>query len=304
MKTISIIIPNFNNAKWLPICLDSCLQQEGNFKKEIIIVDDHSNDDSWSILTDYKKEFPNEVFVYKNPNKGGNSARNYGFSKSSGEFIQWLDSDDSLLPMKLNTQSNYFENYPEVDMVYSDWQMDFYEDGKFSHSEIKRNQNEPDYLTYLLRNNWQANSAYLIRRELAIELSEIGLWSLTTKVGQDREYFTQAAIIGARIDFVPGVFSIYNRWSTNTISNAMDFRSNLIQNLELNQRFLSSIVGTSLLHKKQYISILNAELLNALFYFPLLKLPRHFFPWELNIKHWHWKKVFLSPLLYVWHIFR
>ena len=101
-KTIvSIIIPNYNNVKWLGDCLESCLLQKGEFKLEIIVVDDQSTDESWGILQNYQSEYPLQVFIYKNPEKGGNQARQYGFSKSNGNYIQWLDSDDQLLEGKL-----------------------------------------------------------------------------------------------------------------------------------------------------------------------------------------------------------
>ena len=69
---VSVIIPNYNNAQWLEECIESCLDQVP-FLKEIIVVDDFSNDESWSILEKFKLANPSIVKIYRNKNKGGNT---------------------------------------------------------------------------------------------------------------------------------------------------------------------------------------------------------------------------------------
>lgn len=97
MTKISVIIPNYNNGRFLTECVESVLRQK-QIEKEIIIVDDGSTDDSISIiktlLNKYKDE--NIRFVCQN-NLNAAIARNKGLELASGEYVIFLDSDDILL---------------------------------------------------------------------------------------------------------------------------------------------------------------------------------------------------------------
>jgi glycosyltransferase involved in cell wall biosynthesis len=90
---ISVIINNYNYAPFLRSCVDSCLHQEYH-KREIIVVDDGSNDDSREIIDSYGTQVSS---IFK-PNGGQASALNSGFILSSGDVVVFLDSDDVLLP--------------------------------------------------------------------------------------------------------------------------------------------------------------------------------------------------------------
>lgn len=96
---VSILIPNFNKATCLKNTLNSILVQTYLYW-ECIIVDDHSIDDSWNILEEYAK-IDSRFKIHKRPYhlaKGGNVCRNYAYTKASGKFIIFFDSDDLLYP--------------------------------------------------------------------------------------------------------------------------------------------------------------------------------------------------------------
>ena len=304
-KLISVIIPNFNNARWLPKCIDSCLAQQGDFTIEIIVVDDQSTDDSWKMLTEYKERFPNQIFIYKNPVKGGNNARNFGFSKSNGDYIQWLDSDDFILPDKFQLQASFLASHRDADIVYSDWRMDFYnEDALIEKKEIQEQKNE-DFLYKLLHNEWLPPLSYLLRRDVALKLDLLKAWNPNTQIGQDREYFTMAAIIGANFNYVGGLFSVYNRWSTSTVSNLMDDEKRSEEVIKLNNRFYRQIgESKTIKNKRKYLNVLNAELLRILFYHPGLSIQRRFNFWQISPSRLHWKQRFTIPYLYLLHLIR
>ncbi len=138
MSSISVIIPAFNNTKWLPLTLNSCLAQKDHLK-EIIVVDDYSTDDTWGVLHEYQAKYPQTIKIFKNRSKGGNNARNYGFSLSTGEFIQWLDADDQITEGKFAAQLKLFEFDDSVDIVYSDWKLVTYNtSGNVIREEIKK----------------------------------------------------------------------------------------------------------------------------------------------------------------------
>lgn len=106
---VSVLIPVYNASKYLEATLDSLLKQTYPFL-EIIIIDDHSTDDSWQIISKFS-ETQKRILSYKNKMKGAASARNYAFSLSKGDFIQYLDADDILHPEKIKKQLDYLANY-------------------------------------------------------------------------------------------------------------------------------------------------------------------------------------------------
>lgn len=94
MKKLSVIIPVYNVEKYLPRCLDNVVSQINN-DVEIIIVNDGSSDDSYLLAKKYEEKNKN-IYLYSKPNGGLSSARNFGLKKSKGEYILFVDSDDSL----------------------------------------------------------------------------------------------------------------------------------------------------------------------------------------------------------------
>lgn len=91
---ISVIIPVFNNQKYILECIESVLIQTfQNF--EVIIIDDHSTDNTKNLICE-KYLTNKQIRLFKNKGKGVSSARNYGLEISKGEYIMFLDSDDRL----------------------------------------------------------------------------------------------------------------------------------------------------------------------------------------------------------------
>ncbi|MBQ6596282.1 MAG: glycosyltransferase family 2 protein, partial [Lentisphaeria bacterium] len=94
---ISILIPVYNTARYLPACLDSVLSQSmPDF--EVVAVNDASTDDSPRILREYAARDPRIRIVDHDHNKGLLAARVTGIRTAQGQYIQFLDSDDELLP--------------------------------------------------------------------------------------------------------------------------------------------------------------------------------------------------------------
>ena len=90
---ISIIVPVYNTEKYLKRCFDSLVCQTLN-DIEIIIVNDGSSDNSQSIIDQYSKMHPGEIFSFNKENGGLSDARNLGLKHVRGEYISFVDSDD------------------------------------------------------------------------------------------------------------------------------------------------------------------------------------------------------------------
>lgn len=92
---VSIIVPVYNVENYLEKSLDSILRQTHK-NIEIIVVNDGSTDKSREILTKYEKKYYYKLIVYDKDNGGLSSARNYGIERAKGDYIAFVDSDDTI----------------------------------------------------------------------------------------------------------------------------------------------------------------------------------------------------------------
>lgn len=115
MTMVSIVVPVYNVAEYLPRCLDSLFGQELLEPMEVILVDDGSTDSSPDICERYREEHPEAVVIHQE-NKGLSEARNAGIKDAKGEWIYFLDGDDWLAPGALHKLINYAEGH-SCDMV-------------------------------------------------------------------------------------------------------------------------------------------------------------------------------------------
>lgn len=117
---VSIIIPTLNRAHLISDTLDSVLAQTYT-NWECIVVDDGSTDNTEALIQEYINK--DNRFRYFNRPKdhlpGGNGARNYGFTVSKGDYIQWFDSDDIMKPEFLEKKLQPFITNNSVDIVFS-----------------------------------------------------------------------------------------------------------------------------------------------------------------------------------------
>ncbi|NTW31664.1 MAG: glycosyltransferase [Bacteroidetes bacterium] len=119
LNKVSVIIPCYNQALYLKETIFNVLLQEhGNI--EIIIVDDGSTDNTKEIALEYTSVFSNIKYFYKE-NGGLGDTRNKGLKNSTGDFIQFLDSDDLLSSNKIFSQIYDFVEDRNVDISYSEY---------------------------------------------------------------------------------------------------------------------------------------------------------------------------------------
>lgn len=117
---VSIIIPTFNRANLISDTLDSVIRQTYD-NWECIVVDDGSSDYTDEIMEAYT-ERDKRIRYYIRPSEhlsGGNGARNYGFLKSTGKYIQWFDSDDIMAPDFIAARIEFFLGNSDTDVVFS-----------------------------------------------------------------------------------------------------------------------------------------------------------------------------------------
>ena len=118
MPLISVVIPTYNSAQYLPATLRSVLAQTlGDL--EIIVVDDGSTDETEAVIQGLQSD---KIRYIKQPNSGGPSRpRNVGIRAARGKYISIFDSDDLMLPNKLSESVAFLEDHPELGFVFTNF---------------------------------------------------------------------------------------------------------------------------------------------------------------------------------------
>ena len=112
---ISIVVANYNNAPYLNDFFNSILSSS-ILPKELIIIDDGSTDNSIEIIESYLSNDFIRLIKF-DTNKGFANALNKGIQESTGKYIARIDPDDIMLEDRLDTQFNFLEQNPHIDLV-------------------------------------------------------------------------------------------------------------------------------------------------------------------------------------------
>lgn len=110
----SIIMAVYNTQVYIKQAIDSIIAQSIGFKEnvQLIIVDDGSQDKSLEIANNYHERYPENIIVIHQEHKGVSSARNNGLQYATGEYVNFLDSDDYLSELVLEKVYAHYEKYP------------------------------------------------------------------------------------------------------------------------------------------------------------------------------------------------
>jgi glycosyltransferase involved in cell wall biosynthesis len=115
---VSVIIPTYNRAYSLGAAVGS-LQRQTYPDWEALVIDDGSTDDTAAVITRMQAE-DSRIKRHYQPNRGVSAARNAGLKLAAGEWIGFLDSDDTWEPWKLAAQILCFQHLQHVGMVWTD----------------------------------------------------------------------------------------------------------------------------------------------------------------------------------------
>jgi len=209
---VSILIPCHNAARWVGEAVASAFAQSWP-NVEVIAVDDGSTDGSLDALREFE---PRGLRVETGPNRGGNAARNRLLELARGQWLQYLDADDYLLPDKLERQMDFLSGQPETDVVYGPSLFE-YTDPDGAKPPRRREQNIPhpaDPWVLLARWFLPQTNAPLWRRE-AIE--SVGGWKPDQPCCQEHELYFRLLAAGKRFAYCPHAGSIYRQWSEETV---------------------------------------------------------------------------------------
>jgi glycosyltransferase involved in cell wall biosynthesis len=111
---ISIVTPSYNQAQFIRYALDS-IHSQGYPDLEHIVMDGGSTDGTVDILRSYDK---GDIIWLSEPDSGQSDAINKGMRRTTGDILAYLNSDDALLPGSLTFVAAYFEQHPDIDVLY------------------------------------------------------------------------------------------------------------------------------------------------------------------------------------------
>lgn len=249
----SVIIPAYNSGEFIANALESVLLQ-GFQDFEIIVVDDGSTDITKQVIEQFRKK-DERIRYYYQENQGVSVARNAGIAKAVGEYIAFLDSDDTLEPVFLETMYSYIRTSPG-DLYYS---------GCYCRREGKIVRKIPedfevgDPLLHVLRGGNLANvGCWCIRRTF---LSEINLrFPVDCYCGEDIEFFHKLLY---RVE--PGRKIAIRKYLTNynLRSNSLTQRQCLWYSLKMPLGVINAMKGV-------YDYIADAEDIHSSIYIPVI----------------------------------
>jgi glycosyltransferase involved in cell wall biosynthesis len=174
---VSVIVPIYNSIKYIPICIDSVLNQTYD-TIELILIDDGSYDGSYEYIIDnYSNNNKIIILTHDNRvNKGVIASRKLGIDTSKGHYLSFLDSDDYFALDKIELQLKVFLNHSEVVLVHSKVNFlnevgdNFYYDFSFCTSDKSYIVD----LTEYLNTNHICNSTVMVRRKDFLKIAFTG----------------------------------------------------------------------------------------------------------------------------------
>ena len=191
--TVSIIIPVYNRPAMLRQAAASALAQTHR-DLEVIIVDDASTDDTPSVIDELTRSDP-RVRSIRRENGGPGLARESGRVEARGEFLQYLDSDDLLLPRKLELQVAALRANPDAGVAYG---MVRYRDAQGREIPCtwkNANQVQERIFPSFLISRWWETLAPLYRRSVS---DAAGPWT-ALRLEEDWEYDCRVGALGTRL---------------------------------------------------------------------------------------------------------
>lgn len=262
---ISVLIPVYNVEPFLKRCLDSVVNQ--TFADyEVVLVDDGSSDGSGQICDEYAHKYA-FVKVYHNPNQGISATREFALQCASGEYIQFVDSDDWIELDMLEVMykkaleenadvvgCNFFEEYEgynrEIDVAY---------------------ESKEQFLRAVVGDQWGVVWKLLIRKDIVI-LNDV---HFPPKIngGEDYVFVVQILFFARSVTSVREAFYHYNRINAgSTISNP--------SYTKIKEQIEATNIVDRLLIEWNLESLYLNEILQRKFFCKLPLLAQHYYEWK------------------------
>lgn len=210
---VSILIPCHNAERWVGQAIESALAQTYT-PLEVIVDDDGSTDGSLDII----RGFGDRIRYETGPNRGANAARNHLLKLARGEWAQYLDADDYLLPDKIAPQMRVLKECPDADVLYGlvtkEWR-----DGDGVKQDLQLIPEPRDPWVLLARWYLPQTGGPIYRKSA---LLDVGGWKIDQPCCQEHELYLRLLKAGKNFVYCPHNGAIYRIWSADTLCHRDD----------------------------------------------------------------------------------
>jgi glycosyltransferase involved in cell wall biosynthesis len=231
-ELVSVIIPAYNMARFLPQAVESVLAQSyANW--EVQIIDDGSKDNTPEVVQQWGGN--PRIRVHRQVNGGLSHARNQGIALTRGNYLALLDADDIWEPNKLALQMPLFREQPKVGVVYSDYSRMDAEGKPLPNGPTEMHRGKVSGA--LLIENFVPASTAVVRREC---FERCGGFDVALRTGEDYEMWLR---LSAHFEF-DFICEPTMRYRTGGWQMSTDYRGRYETAIGVMQRFLDKNPGT------------------------------------------------------------
>ena len=210
--TITVVVPAYNEERYIAEALDSILGQTRP-PHEIIVVDDGSTDRTLEVVDRYR----DRVRVHQQENRGCPAAFDTGFRQANGEFVALCPADDIWEPDKLARQQDVLAVHPEVDVVFGAARTFGLTERDHGRPVEKGVLETASFAPQMYRRDLIADPSAVVRRSLYLDLG--GYESL---IGEDYEFWMRALAAEAVFYFDPRLVVRLREHGGNLSYRALD----------------------------------------------------------------------------------
>ena len=228
----SIIIAVYNVEKYLEESVESVINQTMDFKEntEIILIDDGSTDGSSEICKSYVEKYPENIKYIIKENGGPSSARNAGIKIATGEYYNFLDSDDLLHEAALEKVYKFFNKHKELDMVTLPIECIERQQGLY-HRYVKFGNNSKIIDLKNSPQDYIFSSAASFYKSTVFENTE---FNTNLRLAEDLFFNTKLYLKNPRFGLISPDEAVYyyrKRFSNNSITNKNEYTENWLINI-------------------------------------------------------------------------
>lgn len=166
---VSVIIPCFNCGSTINRAISSVYSQTA-IPQEVILVDDFSSDETYSVLLELKNKYREIIIIKMEVNQGAGTARNLGWNQASQPYVAFLDADDSWHRDKLRLQYDFMEKNQNISMTGHQCTF-LHESEKSSKLLSKFSFQSIGVLSILLRNPFNTPTV-MLRRQIPLRFKD------------------------------------------------------------------------------------------------------------------------------------
>lgn len=227
---VSVIVPTFNRAQFLPLCCASIVSQSES-SLEVLIVDDRSTDETKEVVEKLARRDSRIQYLYNSHQKGPSGARNTGLELAQGEFIAFLDSDDAWHREHIKETLAAFAAHPQLDWVFADINRVKYLSGEVVKANVFRRRiragrgmisgvdgkllmlpQRSGLAKYLKNGVASPVATTVLRRSLCQNIR----FDEDVTMGEDSLFFYRCLADGARVAFIDEVHATYHVHDDNS----------------------------------------------------------------------------------------